>query len=1335
MHVFLWLALIGSGHLARAQQIVFSASYDAPIPSTRPVRILRHEALADHRVRLVEPQLTCDFTQKRYSGYLDAPSPTTGDDEGRHLFFTLYESRNDPSNDPVLLLLNGGPACSTFTYNLQEVGPCLLHKNDAGAFALKYNPYSWSNNATTIMLDQPVGTGFSYADSGDRGVWSTPDAARDVHAFVKIIMQAMPHLVNSHGIHMIGESYGGRYVPLMAKHLLSAADPIPLKSISLQNGWTDPKRQYESGYYASLCTNQSAYGPILDAPSCEKMLSNLPQCLKLMQSCYDHQNNTLVCIAAEAYCERTQVDPFTKTGRNPYNVMRHGDYAEDAWIEEYLNQETVRHDLGVDHEAGKGVRKFKGCGSKTFAQFTATGDGAKPSYEEVVYTLSHQVPVLVYAGDYDLICNALGNEAWTLALDWPGKEAYNSLPLTDWFASPDAKQRAGEMRSFGNLSFATVNKAGHFAPYEQPVNSLALIQAMTLRGANVGPRSKTARPTEQADDSWPGPYKVQGHAIICSAAMGGKVIVLITGANTGIGYETVKQLLTSNKAYHIIAAGRSLEKINTAVEELKSGTPKSHSTLSTAQIDVESDESIAKAAEAVEREYGYIDVLINNAGAQFDKELQTGTMTLRQVWNRAYDINVTGTHAMTLAFAPLFLKSKEARVLFITSGLSTLEGGSAALKGDLGPFKVPAGWPKPPGPSYSAYRSSKTGMNMMVLEWKRILKEDGVKIFLISPGFLATGLGNNREALKKAGAGDPSAGGEIIVATVEGKRDADVDKIVNASGTQPCPADGPATFVGSAETLIMIRDGHSLRNKQFTRALYECSTSSLIARPKWTMSPGFRVIRHQASATILCGGIHASRPRICPTAVHEEPCETPLRVMTALQIEPAALPSVLVYRPIFSAFGVCSILDEGELRPPACQSYILDETFTITIVGRWTPNLYVDPSQVLFDRIRAFVKLKQVVRGMRPQDTFLIFGIRYELPGTTQTSWMYDDQHCCALTSSIRLLLGGFVPQASYQTIEADAALAAACRPHARSRWDGACAQDYKRPHTYPCERVSRTMRVEMDPRQHSPQASFSPCASLSSMHNFLYWLGLLCFGLLERGQQATGQVEDLLTCSSDKGQGGTARYDGALEILLIVKDKVSMKFLALLSKPVVAGDLPSVQIYSPEFTGAGSCMAPRVGEPRPVHLPSMIDTVNGLLAITARGSPSMLNYMKPDFFILHNAAKMQLELRGFSDSAMTFLARFRQYGTEQSWTDEEMKACCTVFSEMILKLGVSVQMFQWQDTLPDGIILTACFPNPAGPRNKACKPTAAFRPPARYPCLHPHRLFEMRTPPTIASS
>jgi NAD(P)-dependent dehydrogenase (short-subunit alcohol dehydrogenase family) len=130
-------------------------------------------------------------------------------------------------------------------------------------------------------------------------------------------------------------------------------------------------------------------------------------------------------------------------------------------------------------------------------------------------------------------------------------------------------------------------------------------------------------------------------------------------------------------------------------------------------------------------------------------------MTAREGWLKAWSVNVVGAYAMTQTFLPLLIKSTDPRLLFITSGLSSL---TIASDVNHPRYQIPpAGLPKP-NMGQMSYKSSKAGLNMMMVEWHRILQKDGVKVWSIAPGLLATGLGGNREFLKQIGAGNPSIG-------------------------------------------------------------------------------------------------------------------------------------------------------------------------------------------------------------------------------------------------------------------------------------------------------------------------------------------------------------------------------------------------------------------------------------------------------------------------------------------------------------------------------------------------------------------------------------------------
>ena len=282
-------------------------------------------------------------------------------------------------------------------------------------------------------------------------------------------------------------------------------------------------------------------------------------------------------------------------------------------------------------------------------------------------------------------------------------------------------------------------------------------------------------------------------------------VILITGANTGIGFQIVRALCGSDRAYDIILGGRSLAKVQEAISSAVAEFPSSRSKLSPLQVDIEHDDSIKKAFDEVQSKFGRLDALVNNAGvsvpshqstlqkltrfitgAQLDQQLTAGRMTEREMWNQSWNINTVGTQIMTSTFIPLLLQTSNPRLLFLTSGGSTLAG-TENMALAMNRYS-PKGWPKSnfDGKSYNvpAYRSSKTGMNMMMREWHRMLHEDGVKVWCISPGFLATGLGEGHDVNKRMGAGDPSVAGSFTRGVLEGSRDDDVGKVILRDGVQ-----------------------------------------------------------------------------------------------------------------------------------------------------------------------------------------------------------------------------------------------------------------------------------------------------------------------------------------------------------------------------------------------------------------------------------------------------------------------------------------------------------------------------------------------------------------------
>jgi len=265
-----------------------------------------------------------------------------------------------------------------------------------------------------------------------------------------------------------------------------------------------------------------------------------------------------------------------------------------------------------------------------------------------------------------------------------------------------------------------------------------------------------------------------------------KQIILITGGNTGLGFEAVKALAKTSTPYEIIVGCLTVSNGEDAIKQLQSEFQTS-STLSTLEVDLESDTSIEKAVQEITSRYGRLDVLINNGGVALDGQITSGKMSLREASNKSWDINVCGAHVLTHHAVPLLLKASDPRILFVTSDTSSMhETVAPDMPPDIQRINASpeAGWPKPPGLNpITLYRSSKAGLNMLMREFARLLKNDGVKVWAISPGFLATGLGGvGQDKLRQMGALEPHIGGEFIRDVVQGKRDEDVGKIVRNNG-------------------------------------------------------------------------------------------------------------------------------------------------------------------------------------------------------------------------------------------------------------------------------------------------------------------------------------------------------------------------------------------------------------------------------------------------------------------------------------------------------------------------------------------------------------------------
>ncbi|CAG86697.2 DEHA2D02244p [Debaryomyces hansenii CBS767] len=421
--------------------------------------VLSADRFADHTLRIKEtnPEVLGLDTVKQYTGYLDV------NDLDKHFFYWFFESRNDPENDPVILWLNGGPGCSSATGLFFELGPSSIN----ATLQPEYNPYSWNSNASVIFLDQPVGVGYSYTNGEE--VKSTASAAKDVFVFLELFFQKFPQFVKN-PFHIAGESYAGHYIPSFASEIINHADrSFDLSSVLIGNGITDSLIQ--SAYYKPMACGEGGYKQVITDKECERMEKDYPRCAALTKICYDAPN-ALTCVPANFYCEERLFGPFQKTGLNPYDIRTtcKGDLCYEAlgYVDEYLNLDFVKNVVGASN-----IEMFNSCDDTVFRNFLFSGDGPKPFQQYVAELLDKNIPVLIYAGDKDFICNWLGNHGWSDALEYTGHGEFESKPLQPWYTSD--KKLAGEVKNHGIFTFLRIYDAGHMVPYDQPENALDMV--------------------------------------------------------------------------------------------------------------------------------------------------------------------------------------------------------------------------------------------------------------------------------------------------------------------------------------------------------------------------------------------------------------------------------------------------------------------------------------------------------------------------------------------------------------------------------------------------------------------------------------------------------------------------------------------------------------------------------------------------------------------------------------------------------------------------------------------------------------------------------------------
>ena len=191
-------------------------------------------------------------------------------------------------------------------------------------------------------------------------------------------------------------------------------------------------------------------------------------------------------------------------------------------------------------------------------------------------------------------------------------------------------------------------------------------------------------------------------------------VIVVTGANRGIGFEIARQL--SKQGHHVIITARDANKGKQANEKLSGQGGK---TLFI-QMDVTRENDIRNLKDCLAENFGRLDVLINNAGILVgtDDSLQVSKATVQQ----HFETNFFGPLLVSQELLPLLRKSDEGRIINFSSSMARLSA---------------------PGPGTAAYRFSKVALNGLTAMMAADLADTNIKVNSLDPGWVKTDMGGS----------------------------------------------------------------------------------------------------------------------------------------------------------------------------------------------------------------------------------------------------------------------------------------------------------------------------------------------------------------------------------------------------------------------------------------------------------------------------------------------------------------------------------------------------------------------------------------------------------------
>ncbi|EEF52263.1 serine carboxypeptidase, putative [Ricinus communis] len=411
--------------------------------------------------------------------------------EDVQLFYYFVKSQGNAKEDPLLLWLTGGPGCSALSGLLYEIGP--LHfkavEYNGSLPTLILNPYSWTQVASIIFVDSPVGTGFSYARNQLASLSGDFRQIEQLDQFLrKWLIDHTEFLSNP--VYVGGDSYSGMPLPPLVQRILNGNEEgskpsVNLKGYLLGNAATDytfdgnSQVPFAHGMglisdelFESLRRTCGGEYVIIDPSNAD--------CMKHMQEFNKVTSGLNTAQILEPLCNFAFPKPIEISFRRRRSLYaKSGDFADpDPSIP--IGCRTYAYLLSKYWVNDKSVRKALHIREGSIGEWTRCNYGLTYTYEVFsaikyhLYLGKKGYRSLIYSGDHDMLVPFVGTQAWIRSL--------NFSIVDDWQPWHIEGQVAGYTRSYSNqMTYATVKGGGHTAPEYKQAECFAMFKRWISR--------------------------------------------------------------------------------------------------------------------------------------------------------------------------------------------------------------------------------------------------------------------------------------------------------------------------------------------------------------------------------------------------------------------------------------------------------------------------------------------------------------------------------------------------------------------------------------------------------------------------------------------------------------------------------------------------------------------------------------------------------------------------------------------------------------------------------------------------------------------------------------